>query len=182
MSPNHSSARERHPANQSGQAAVELALAVSLLLILICASIDFGRALNYAQGLVEMTRQGSMLASRGDTLTQAAKAVMAGESSLDMANSGKVIITAVTNNKNVNTITGQVVQGTGGSSCNGGCDSQIGSGVGSTATVPAAAAGTLQQGQTIYVTEVYYSFQPVTAVGNLTSVVLPSTLYEAAYF
>ena len=37
-------------------------------------------------------------------------------------------------------------------------------------------------GQTIYVTEVFYSYQPVTPIGNMLNVVLPSTLYEAAYF
>jgi Flp pilus assembly protein TadG len=178
----HSSVDPKRRASQSGQAAVEFALTATILLILLCASIDFGRALNYLQGLVELTRQGSMLASRGGTLTDAATAVMAGESSLDMANNGKVIITSVTNNKGANTITGQTTQGSGGSSCSRGCNSLVGSGVGAPATLPASVAGSLQQGQTMYVTEVFYSFAPITPIGKLTSVVLPSNLYHSAYF
>jgi Flp pilus assembly protein TadG len=154
----------------------------TLLLILLCASIDFGRALNYVQGLIELTRQGSMLASRGATLAEAATAVMAGQSSLDMTNNGKVIITAVTNNKNAFTITGQTTQGSGGISCTSGCGSVVGSGVGTAATIPAAAAATIQSGQTLYVTEVYYSFAPITPIGRLTPIIMPSKLYEAAYF
>jgi Flp pilus assembly protein TadG len=154
----------------------------TLLLILLCASIDFGRALNYVQGLIELTRQGSMLASRGATLTEAATAVMAGQSALDMTNNGKVIITAVTNNKNALTITGQTTQGGGGPSCSSGCGSVVGTGVGSAATIPAAAAATIQSGQTLYVTEVYYSFAPITPIGKLTPLIMPSKLYESAYF
>src|ERR1700687_1411278 len=116
MSP-HRSVRPKRRVRESGQAVVEFAMIATLLLILLCASIDFGRPLNYGQGLIELTRQGSMLASRGSTLTEAATAVMAGQSSLDMTNNGKVIITAVTNNKNALTISGQTTQGSGGGKC-----------------------------------------------------------------
>jgi Flp pilus assembly protein TadG len=176
------SVRPKRRVHESGQAVVEFAMIATLLLILLCASIDFGRALNYVQGLIELTRQGSMLASRGSTLTEAATAVMAGQSSLDMTNNGKVIITAVTNNKNALTISGQTTQGSGGPSCSSGCSSVVGSGVGSAATIPAAAAATIQSGQTLYVTEIYYSFAPITPLGRLTPVIMPSKLYESAYF
>jgi Flp pilus assembly protein TadG len=176
MSKRHGSARSQLIANGSGQAAVEVALGVTLLALLICASIDFGRALNYAQVMIGLTREGSMLASRGDPLTQAASAVMAGHSSLDLVDNGEVIITAVTDTKGVNQITGQTSQG--GISRT----SYIGTGVGNPATVPAAASGILQSGQTIYITEVFYTYQPITPIGNLASAVMPSMLYAIAYF
>jgi Flp pilus assembly protein TadG len=181
MSP-HRSVRPKRRVRESGQAVVEFAMIATLLLVLLCASIDFGRALNYVQGLIELTRQGSMLASRGATMAQAAAAVMAGESSLDMTNNGKVIITEVTNNKNAMTITAQTTQGSGGASCSSGCGSAVGSGVGSSATIPAAAAATIQSGQKLYVTEIYYSFAPITPIGKLTPIVMPSKLYQSAYF
>jgi Flp pilus assembly protein TadG len=176
MKTRHGSSRSTPIVNESGQATVEVALVVTLLITLVCASVDFGRALNTAQVMIELTRQGSILASRGSTLAQAASGVIAGESSLDFARNGEVIITAVTNSKSGNTITGQTSQGGISRS------SRIGTGVGNPATMPAAASGTLQPGQTIYVTEVFYTFQPITPIGNLTGIVMPSTLYESAYF
>jgi hypothetical protein len=40
----------------------------------------------------------------------------------------------------------------------------------------------IQANQTIYVTEIFYSFRPITPIGNILHVVMPSTLYQAAYF
>jgi Flp pilus assembly protein TadG len=164
------------PANKSGQAAVEFAFIVPALIILLLAVIDFGRVLTNMEVMVGLTRQGSNLASRGTPLSASAAAVVAGDAPLDLNKNGEVIITSVANVKNVNTITGQVSQG--GISRT----SQVGSGVGNKATVPAASATILQNGQTIYVTEVFYTFQPITPIGQFMNVVMPSTIYEVAYF
>jgi Flp pilus assembly protein TadG len=161
---------------QRGQSLAEFSVAAVLLLILIFGLIDFGRAFNTLQMMVALSRQGSNLASRGDTLTQAVAGVISGEAPLNIGASGEVIITSVTNESNVYTITGQVTQGALSNS------SRIGSGVGSTATVPAGASTLLQPGQTIYITEIFYQYQPITPVGTLLNTTMPSTLYEAAYF
>jgi Flp pilus assembly protein TadG len=163
-------------ANESGQAAVEFAMVATLVLMLLLAIIDFGRALNYMQVMVGLTRQGSNLASRGTSLAQSAAAVVAGSAPLNLGNNGEVTVTSVANINNVNTITGQVSQG--GISCT----SKIGKGVGTRATVPSAAATMLQNGQTIFITELCYSYRPITPIGNLVKMVMPPTLYEAAYF
>jgi Flp pilus assembly protein TadG len=176
----YSLTRSKLTPNRSGQATVELAFAVALLLLLICASIDFGRALNDVQIMADLTRQGSNLASRGTSLTEAAAAVISGESGLDLANHGSVIVTSVTNNNNVFTISGQATSGALSES------SKIGTGVGTNVTksLPAAAENSLQNGQTIFITEIYYSFTALTPVGALTNSVIdmPSTLYDSAYF
>jgi hypothetical protein len=109
-------------------------------------------------------------------LPQSAAAVVAGDAPLNLQGSGEVIVTSVTNINQVLTITGQASQG--GISRT----SRIGSGVGTVATVPPAAATMLQPGQTVFVTEVFYAYQPVTPIGNMLKTVLPATLYEAAYF
>ncbi len=202
MSPFYRSARGKLIANDSGQALVEFGLIVPLLLIFLFAAIDFGRVLNQMQVVAQLTRQGSNLASRDetcaagtgltppmDTLTCAGQAVIAGESGLDIGSYGKVIITAVQNTASDNTkppvyqIAGQYSQG-GLSAA-----SKIGTGIGTVVTgkmpaVFAAGITPLQASQSTFITEIYYTFTPLTPIGRLTNNVInmPTTLYNYAYF
>lgn len=205
MLPVYRSTRAKLIANDSGQAMVEFAFIVPLLLIMMCAAIDFGRALNTMQVIAELTRQGSSLASRVntcaagaslpqpqepmETLTCSGLAVVAGESGLDIGTYGEVIMTAVENTGTTASPIYMII----GQYTNGGISqtSHVGTWTGSNtaATVPAAfstAKGDqpLQAGQTMYVTEIYYTFTPITPIGKLTkSVVNMSTLlYNVAYF
>jgi Flp pilus assembly protein TadG len=159
-----------------GQATLEFAVAATALLVLLLAVVDFSRALYDLQVMVGLTRQGSNLASRGDTLAQAATAVIAGDAPLNLNANGEVIVTSVTNVGGVDQITGQAAMGGTTNT------SKVGTGIGSTAKVPPTAATMLQPGQTIYITEVYYTYTPITPIGNFVNLVLPSKLYEAAYF
>ena len=154
-------------------------MTVTVLLILLCASIDFGRAFSDMQAMSELTRQGSNLASRGSSLPQAVAAVVTGESGLDLKDFGDVIITSVTNKKNVYTISGQ------DSSTKDGLTSlsqtsKVGSAVGGPATLPTAAQNSIQDGQTIFVTEIYYpSRRPLNRSANENAIDLPS-IYMAS--
>jgi Flp pilus assembly protein TadG len=163
-------------AAESGQAALEFALIAALMLVLFCMVIDFGRAIHVVQVMAGLSRQGSNLASRGTTLSDSAAAVIAGDAPLNLSNNGEVIITSVANINRVFTITGQVSEG--GISQN----SRVGTGVGNRANVPSSAAAMLQPGQTIYVTEIFYSYQAITPIQNLLKFVMPSKLYQSAYF
>jgi hypothetical protein len=160
----------------SGQGALEFIIIAVPLLILLMGVIDFGRALNDSQIMVGLSRDGSNMASRGETLPNSVKAVIAGDAPLDLSRNGAVIITAVTNLKAAAVITGQASSGgiTG--------VSKVGPGIGAIANLPPAAAAMLQPGLTIYVTEVFYTYKPLTPIGNLMKLAMPSTLYQAAYF
>ena len=82
-------------AQQSGQAMFELALLIPLLCLAMFAIVDYGRALNDEQIIVELSRQGSNMASRGTTLSDAANAVVQGSAPLNLSQAGEIIITSV---------------------------------------------------------------------------------------
>lgn len=166
----------RTKADEGGQALVEFAVIGFLLLLLVFGLIDLSRAIYDQQVMKGLTRQGSNLASRGTDLATSANSVITGAAPLDLNGSGRVIITSVANVNGFYKITGQV--SSGGIQAN----SKIGQGVGNPATVPPAAAPILKLNQTIYVTEVFYTYQPLTPIGKLASIKLPSTLYDVAYF
>jgi len=170
------SRREIVPKFRAGQAAVEFALIAGLMLVLVCMVIDLSRAIHDEQLMSGLSREGSNLASRGTTLSDSATAVLGASASLDLSDSGEVIITSVTNINHVYTITDQFSEG--GISQT----SKVGTGVGTTATMPASAASALQLGQTLYVTEIFYSYRPITPIQNLLKILMPSTLYQVAYF
>ncbi len=168
--------RRKPVSGQSGQALVEFALIGFFLFVLIFGLIDFSRAIYDQQVMKGLTRQGSNLASRGTDLTASANSVVTGAAPLNLNSNGRVIVTSVASVNGFYKITGQV--STGGIPAS----SRIGTGVGNPANVPPAAAPILNANQTIYITEVFYTYKPITPVGKLVRLNLPSTLYDVAYF
>lgn len=160
---------------QCGQALVEFALCASLLFIILFGVIDVSRALFVGQIIVNLTGEGCALASRGTTLAETATAVMNASPPLDFAGHGRIIVSSVYNNNNALKLTGQ--------SALGGLDatSRIGSSIGGTVALPASA--TPQAGQTVFITEVFYTYHSITPVGSfLNATVVPSQLYDVGYY
>jgi len=158
-----------------GQALLEFALVLSILITLVFGLIDFSRAISVKQVLTNLSREGSNLASRGTPLANAMKAVVAGATPLNINTSGRVFISSVTNVGGAFVIQDQVT--TGGISAT----SKVGS-IGGVATLPTTSTAFPQPTQTVYVTEVFYLYTATTPIGKLTNLVMPSQLYDAAYF
>ncbi len=161
--------------DEAGQALLEFALCASVLLIILFGLIDVSRVLFVDEVVVNLTGEGCALASRGTTLPDTATAVMAASSPLDFAGHGRVIVSSVYNNNNVLQLTGQSALGGLAAS------SRIGSAIGSTVTLPANA--TPQTGQTVFTTEVFYTYHSITPVGSfLNATIVPSQLYDIGYY
>jgi Flp pilus assembly protein TadG len=160
----------------SGQATIEFVFIFFILAALVFGLIDFCRVISTRQVMINLTREGSNLASRNTALTNTVAAILASASPLNIGTKGRIIVTAVTNSNNLYTITDQISEG-GITAV-----SVIGTGVNTPATMPATTVPIPPLGQTVYVTELFYSFEPITPIGKLLELALPTQLYEVAYF
>ncbi|MBM3858608.1 MAG: pilus assembly protein [Verrucomicrobia bacterium] len=161
-------------ASRSGQALVEFTLMAVLLMVLLFAIIDFGRAFHLKQILINVSREGANLTSRGTDSTNALNAVVTSAQPLDINSSGYVILSTVTRDANgVARVTEQVRRGGLTSS------SRIGA-VGAVATLPNN--NVPPNNQRLYVAEVFYQFQGVTPLSGFLSFTLPARFYDVAYF
>lgn len=159
----------------SGQALVEFALVSLLLVALLFGLIDFGRAIMVRQVMVNLTREGSNLASRNTTLTDTLNALAVSANPLAIDQKGLIILTSVSRDATGKlSITAQ--QSRGGISAS----SKVGTTASTSVNLPTASLPATNQ--TLYVTEVFYQYSPVTPVGKLINGNVPAVLYDAAFF
>jgi Flp pilus assembly protein TadG len=170
---------------RSGQALIEFMFVGFILLFLLFGLIDFSRAISTRQTLVNLSRESANLAARGSgdttdaTISNAIASVIAGDAPLSIDTNGLVIISAVLNSNGYFLVTNQIMEGALSNSA----ISQIAPlGVGSMATMPTTAVQIPQTNQTAFVSEVFYSFQPITPIGKLLNFTITNVLYDAAIF
>ncbi len=142
---------------------------------MLCAVVDFSRAIYQQQELTTVAAQAANLALRGATLSSAASTAVSQSSNLNLGTSGRVILSAAYNNNNPNAIQITDQQSAGGITAT----SKVGA-KGGLAALPAGAIP--PSSQTVYVAEVFCTYQPITPLGSLVKWVLPARLYDAAYF
>ncbi len=170
---------------QSGQALIEFMFVAFILLFMLFGMIDFCRAISTRQVLINLSRESANLAARGtgstagESISNAITAVIAGANPLDINAHGRVIITAVLNSNGNYVVSDQVSEG----GLNGVTSKISQTGViGTTAIVPNYTVQVPQSNQTMYVSEVFYSFQPATPIGKILNFTMTNALYDAAYF
>jgi hypothetical protein len=164
---------------ESGQALLEFMFVVLMLIGLLFAVIDFGRVIYERQVLINLSREGANLVSRFANPTNALNAIIQSDDIQDFSSRGSIIISALMFNPTNNTVEVRAQYGpAGGLSAR----SRIGQ-EGGRAKLPANPIMTIPQPeQTLYAVEVFYSFQPVTPVGQLLNFALPTELYDVAFF
>jgi Flp pilus assembly protein TadG len=79
--------RRKRGARERGAAAVELALLLPMLLMVICGIIDFGRMLNAQVTLTQAAREGVRAAALGQTTTQVNSRVQAAATGITVTTS-----------------------------------------------------------------------------------------------
>lgn len=165
----------RGPTGLAGAAMVELAILVVVLFFLLYGMIDFGRALLARHAITSLSREAANLESRGTTMADTLQATLQSSGSLDLADHGFVILTAVARDRNGNlTITDQ--QSAGGRPAT----SRIGTIGGGGVSLPND--GVPLPGQILYVAEVFLDFSPVTPIGRWIGSTLPASIYDVAFF
>jgi Flp pilus assembly protein TadG len=166
--------KSRTWSDESGQAIVEFAISVVMLAVFLFGVIDFTRAIYQQQELTSLAAQGANLALRGTDLQVAADTVAAQSSNLGLSTQGKIFVSAVQNQNNTMKITDQRTSGSATATSKVGVS-------GGTANIPTSAIPPVLS-QTVYVTEIYMTYQPITPIGKFVSFVLPTQLYDVAYY
>jgi Flp pilus assembly protein TadG len=161
---------------ESGQAFIEFSLIIMVMTVMLFGLIDFGRFIYQRQVVVNLSREGANLVLRNTSPDVAAAAVLNSSSPLTMNTKGRLFMSTVSNSNGTVQVTSQWA--TGGLNS---VSSKIGA-VNSTANMPSTPTKIPAAGKNLYVTEVYYSFTPITPLGKLLKLVMPATLYDVAYF
>lgn len=164
----------RRVRDTSGQSLVEFAFVSLVLMVILFGMIDFGRAIYRQQLITNLSREGANLASRDSTFQETLQALVDSAGSLDIEQEGFIILSELSRDTDGNlSITQQQSRGTRTTT------SKIGT-VGGAVNF---SQGNLPvPGQTLIVAEVFAAFTPITPVGQLMGVVMPSMLYDAAFF
>lgn len=171
---------------ESGQALLELSFAFVVLAVLVFGIVDFGRAVYDAEVMKNLSGEGSSLASRGTPPATVAQTVVTNaDSSISLASQGCVIVTVVTNAAGILQVTGQASQCAIAATSKIGCVQGQSGCSSSSPTLPTGASSALQgevSGSSLFITEIYYTYNTTTPITAFLQSSLPGQLYSVAYY
>jgi len=160
-----------------GVAVVEMVMVLPILLVLMFGVIDIGRAILSHQVLINLSREAANLSSRGTPLDDAIAAIQVSAAPLNIARDGYVLITEVARDANGRLTI--VQQRAAGGEAHA---SHIGTGVGSSAVLPATSTPIPPNGRSVFAAEVFYHSEPITPLGNLVDIDTGGVYYDVAFF
>ena len=158
---------------ERGQAAVELAMVLPLLLVILLGTIEFGRAFELKHAIGGLSREAANLAARGTSLTQAVAVTLANGADLRLSEEGGVVASTVVAANGRVTVEDQVASP--------GYDGRTKIGL-KGAQVTGIDVSGLTSGESLSVVEVFYDYSTVTPLPGLTRAVFPQELYERTVF
>jgi hypothetical protein len=151
-----------------------MSLMVFVLMVVLFAVIDFGRAIHLKQILINVSREGANLSSRGTDPTNTLNAVVISAQPLSINQSGYIIISKVYRDGTGHATVAEQYRRGGVSA-----SSRIGL-VGGTPNLPNSSIP--PNNQNLWIVEVFYEYHPITPLGHFLSFALPSPFYDVAYF
>lgn len=156
-----------------GQAVVEFAMVLPLVLFLLLGMLEVGNALAVGHTLSRLSREGANIASRGTSLDTVLTVLATSGSDIKLGRRGGSVVSKVAVRSDGIRILNQV------SSPGMEDRSRIGD-IGSN-PVSFASYG-LEAGNTHYVVEIFYHYRPITPFARLFESVLPDPIYDRAVF
>jgi len=156
-----------------GTAIAETAIVTVLLLGLALGVAEFGMILSRVHTMTTLSREGANLAARGSSLQEATDITMANGSDIDLSGHGGVVASRLL----VQGGTPRVVEQIATAGYSG--SSRIGD-VGDDAM--GVDSWGMVDGQSVYVMELFYQYEPITPFAGVVDQVIPETLYERAVF
>jgi hypothetical protein len=162
---------------EHGAVLAELGILMPLLLVVILATVDFGRLIYTNQMIADLSRESAMLVSRGASSEQAFAATFAADDPLDVSNRGGIIISRVRRRSVDDPQPWIFTQDRAGILYD--ATSKVGV-VGGPAEIPDV--DELGLGITIMAVEIMHEFEPVFGHAGLGLDFYPDVIYDAAYF
>lgn len=163
---------------QRGVALSEFAISLPMLLVVVLATVDFGRYIYANQVANDLAREAGMLVSRGATYDQAFTATFNADGPLDVQNEGNIVISRIRRHTTTDANPWIIDQQTAGALTDN--LSRIGT-VGGPADLPEI--DNLGMGITLMAVEINHSFEPLFLPASAFGVnIYPEDLYNVAIF
>jgi hypothetical protein len=158
---------------KEGQAMVEAALVIPILLLLLLGLIESGNGLAIKHKLAVLSREGANIAARGTTLEETLDVVMAGGDEIQLMEHGGAIVSRIVVSDGEPVIDAQATIS--------GFERESRLGLTDETVLPLTGI-TLVEGQVFHAVEIIYNYEPMTPLGKLLPSALTDEVYERAFF